>query len=68
MANTKKTANKEKKATPLHKVEKKRSGKYAVVGPKGKYINGAEKVKILAEKGLIKTMTPKAKVAPPAAE
>ena len=41
-------------------IEKKRSGRYAVVDTNGKYINGADKVKILVEKGLIKQLTKKA--------
>lgn len=66
MANTKKTASKEKKPADSYKIVKKRSGRYSVLGPKGKYINAADKVKVLTEKGLIKSMKPKA--AAPAAE
>ncbi|MBF0442956.1 MAG: hypothetical protein HQK54_13700 [Oligoflexales bacterium] len=46
------------KSNPKNKtdytVEKKRSGRYSVVGKNGKYINGEEKVKILVKEGLIK--------------
>ncbi len=68
MANTKKTASKQKNSASPYKVSKKRSGRFAVLGPKGKYVNGADKVKILVEKGLVKVMKPKAKDAPPSAE
>ena len=44
-----------------YQVVKKRSGRYAVVGAKNKFINGEEKVKILVKEGLIKTGLPKKK-------
>ena len=47
---------KAKKAKQEYKVEKKRSGRYAVVGKDGKYINGEEKVKILVKEGLVKQL------------
>ncbi len=43
-----------------YRLIKKRSGRYAVM-QKGKYINGADKVKILVAEGLIKLPKPKAK-------
>lgn len=42
-----------------YKVQKKRSGRYAVIARSGKYINGDEKVKILATEGLVKAPAPK---------
>ena len=39
-------------------IEKKRSGRYAVVGKDGKYVNGEEKTKILSKEGLIKLSKP----------
>jgi len=54
-----KSAKKDKKP---YRLVKKKSGRYAVV-QKGKQVNGAEKVAILAAEGLIKTMKPKAKAA-----
>lgn len=53
-------APKTKKVKKPYKLLKKRSGRYAVM-KKGKYINGADKVKILVEEGLIKLPKPKAK-------
>jgi membrane-bound ClpP family serine protease len=38
---------------------KKRSGRWSVKANNGKYINGDEKVKILAAKGVIKVMKKK---------
>jgi hypothetical protein len=62
---TKKTAPKAKEKKE-YTVEKKRSGRYAVIGKNGKFINGQEKVEILQKEGLIKKLTPKAKDAPAA--
>lgn len=45
------------------KIEKKKSGRFAVKKRGGGYVNGEEKVKILAEKGHIKLPTPKKKEA-----
>lgn len=56
MATKKKTtAKKDKKP---YKIIKKGSGRYAVKGAKGKFINGVEKVAILLGEGLIKTKLP----------
>lgn len=51
-----------------YKIEKKRSGRYAVRANKGNYINGEEKVAILSKEGLIKAPAPKPKEEPAAAE
>ena len=59
----KKSAPKVKEA---FKLVQKRNGRWAVKGTNGKYINGEEKVKILATKGVIKVL--KKKAAAPAAE
>lgn len=56
------TPKQAKKAKKPYRLIKKKSGKYAVV-QKGKKVNGAEKVAILAAEGLIKVMKPKAKAA-----
>lgn len=53
------------KSKETFKVIKKRSGRWSVKGANGKFINGADKVKILADKGLVKVLTKKAA---PAAE
>ena len=51
-----------------HKIYKKRKkGKYAIQDSKGKFINGAEKVKLLQQHGVVKTLKAKAKAAPEAA-
>ena len=52
------------KKKPEFKVTKKRSGRYAVLGRDGKYINGEEKVKILLKEGLIKLSKATKKEAP----
>lgn len=57
MAKAPKAAKKDKKP---YRLIKKKSGRYAIM-KKGKYINGADKVKILVEEGLIKLPRPKAK-------
>jgi|694.fasta_scaffold16580_6 hypothetical protein len=59
----KKSAPKVKEA---FKLVQKRNGRWAVKGTNGKYINGEEKVKILATKGVIKVL--KKKAGAPAAE
>lgn len=41
------------------KLVKKRNGRWSVKGTNGKYVNGDEKVKILAAKGVIKVMKKK---------
>jgi hypothetical protein len=61
-----KTAKKTKEEV---KLVKKRNGRWSVKGTNGKYINGEEKVKVLAAKGLVKVMKKKEGAAPaPAAE
>jgi len=62
----KKTAPKKKAEKKAYTIEKKRSGRHAVIGKNGKYINAAEKVAILEKEGLIKKLTPKKKDAPAA--
>ncbi len=61
-AKSSKSAKTDKKP---YRLIKKRSGRYAVMS-RGKYINGADKVKILVAEGLIKLPKPKAQA--PAAE
>ena len=46
-----------------NKIYKKRSGRFCVKGKDGKYVNGADKAKILFEAKLIKLDPPKAKPA-----
>jgi hypothetical protein len=41
------------------KLVKKRNGRWSVKATNGKYVNGDEKVKILAAKGVIKVMKKK---------
>jgi hypothetical protein len=60
------TKTKPKKAKEAFKLEKKRSGRWSVIGANGKFINGADKVAILEGKGLVKIL--KKKAAPAAAE
>jgi hypothetical protein len=51
------------------KLVKKRNGRWSVKATNGKYVNGDEKVKILAAKGVIKVMKKKEGApAAPAAE
>lgn len=59
---------KTKKGDKSYSVEKKRSGRYAVVGADGKYINGDEKTKILLKEGVIKPPAKKAPAPETAAE
>jgi hypothetical protein len=58
-----KTAKKTKESIRLIK---KRSGRWSVKGANGKFINGEEKVKVLAAKGLIKVLKKKEGAAPAA--
>jgi hypothetical protein len=53
-------AKKPKSAKDPFKVEQKRSGRWSVIGPNGKYVNGADKVAVLTQKGLVKAPTKKA--------
>lgn len=54
------------KTKETFKLVKKRNGRWSVKALNGKYINGEEKVKILAAKGVIKVL--KKKEGAPAAE
>ena len=56
------------KAATDYRVSKRRDGRYQVVGPKGKPINGEEKTKILSDKGLITLSKPGKKEEPAATE
>lgn len=58
------------KSTNEYQIFKKRSGRFAVVGKGGKYVNGEAKRDILAAEKLIKTMAAKKapEVEAPAAE
>ena len=49
-----------KKSDKPYTIEKKRSGRYAVIARNGKYINGDEKTEILLKEGLIKKPVKKA--------
>jgi hypothetical protein len=51
-----KTAKKTKDSV---KIIKKRNGRWSVKGANGKFINGEEKVKVLAAKGLVKLLKKK---------
>jgi hypothetical protein len=57
-----------KKTKETIKLVKKRNGRWSVKGANGKFINGEEKVKVLAAKGLVKVMKKKEGAAAPAAE
>lgn len=46
------------KKTDAHTIVKKRSGRFGVQTPKGAWVNGDEKAKILADAGLIKFSAP----------
>lgn len=50
------------------RIKKKRNGRYLVRNAGGKVVNGMDKVKILLDKGLIKTGLPKEAPAEEAAE
>ncbi|MBN2530041.1 MAG: hypothetical protein JXR76_26865 [Deltaproteobacteria bacterium] len=52
-----------KKAKADYKIVPKRSGRFAVVGKDGKYINGEAKVEILLKEKKIKLAAPKPKEA-----
>ncbi len=47
------------KSTKAYTIFKKRNGRYGVKKPNGSWINGDEKVKILADEGLIKVAAKK---------
>lgn len=49
------------KKKAAYELVKKRSGRYAVKGADGKYINGEAKTEILAKEGVIKVLKPKKK-------
>ncbi len=51
--------SKKKKETKDYTIEKKRSGRYAVLDLKGKNINGDAKTEILLKEGLVKKLTKK---------
>ena len=57
-----------KKTDKPYIIEKKRSGRYAVIAKNGKYINGDEKTEILLKEGLIKKPAKKAPAPEAAAE
>jgi hypothetical protein len=57
-----KSGKSSKKVKKPYRLIKKKSGRYAIMN-KGKYVHGADKVKILVEEGLIKLPKPKAKAA-----
>ena len=50
-----------KKTDKPYTLQKKRSGRYAVIGKDGKYINGDAKTEILLKEGVIKKPAKKAK-------
>ncbi len=52
------TKTKKTKQKPAYQIVKKRSGRYMVIGEKGKFINGAAKAEILAKEGMIKGWKP----------
>lgn len=56
------------KETKEYTIFKKRSGRYAVKGADGKWVNGVEKVKILNDAAIVKGGMPKPKVKEPQAE
>ena len=62
------TAKATKKPAEAFKLVQKRSGRWSVMGANGKYINAAEKVKILQAKGLVKVLKAKGGAEAPAAE
>ena len=49
------------KESKEYTIFKKRSGRYAIKGPEGTWINGADKVKILNKEGFVKGGMPSAK-------
>lgn len=51
-----------------YRIFKKRSGRFAVTGKDGKFINADEKVKILVSEGLVKTKAPAPKAEEPKEE
>lgn len=50
-----------KKSDKPYTLQKKRNGRYAVIGKDGKYINGDAKTEILLKEGAIKKPAKKAK-------
>jgi hypothetical protein len=52
------------KKTAEYEIIKKRSGRYGVRNAEGKWVNGAEKVKILLAEKLIKAAPPKTEPEP----
>ena len=50
-----------KKSDKDYTLQKKRSGRYAVIGKNGKYINGDAKAEILLKEGKITKPAPKKK-------
>ncbi len=70
-AKTAKAAPKAKEGVQMHgefEIRKKRSGRFEVLAPNGKNVNGDEKTKILLAAKVIKQMTPKTKETASAAE
>lgn len=59
---------KEIKSVGDNKIFEKRSGRYAVIDSKKKYVNGDDKAKILADAGLVTIPEPKAAPVEEAAE
>jgi hypothetical protein len=57
-----------KKSQKEYTIQKKRSGRYAVIGKDGKYINGDAKTEILLKEKLIKLSAKKKKAAAEAPE
>lgn len=56
------------KKTATHQIFKRKDGRFAVVGKKGKNVNGDEKVAILIAEGLMTKPEPKAEPEPEAVE
>ena len=52
------------KKAAVHKIVKKKNGRYSVQKRGGGLINGAEKLKILQDAGVVKKLKAKAKAAP----
>lgn len=57
-----------KKEKKEYTLQKKRSGRYAVIGKDGKYINGDAKVEILTKEKILKPKPVKKKKEEPAEE
>jgi hypothetical protein len=56
------------KKTENYSIFKKRSGRYCIANPKGQWILGADKVKVLVDEKLIKVEKAKPKAEPAPAE